>query len=152
MDKGIYCLVFENPACTVGIGALGPVPFPAGWHTYIGSALGSGGLARLFRHIALSQAKDRTPKWHVDYLSTDSRFTLSYTVRAVTEERFECRLARALGEPGITGFGCSDCSCPSHLLSREADPKKEILSTFRGFGLVPVTTTIMSPYYSKGNL
>ena len=43
MDKGIYCLVFENPACAIGIGALGPVPFPAGWHIYVGSALGSGG-------------------------------------------------------------------------------------------------------------
>ena len=127
MDKGIYCLVFENPACTVRIGALGPVTFPAGWHIYVGSALGSGGLARLSRHIALSRLKDRAPKWHVDYLSTNPCFTLRYTVHAVTEERFECRLAEALGSPGIPGFGCSDCTCPSHLLSRDR-PGKEILS------------------------
>jgi Uri superfamily endonuclease len=143
MDKGIYCLVFENPACTLRIGALGPVPFPAGWHIYTGSALGSGGLARLLRHIALSQMKEKAPKWHVDYLSTDPRFILRYTVHAVTEERLECRLASALGEPGITGFGCSDCSCSSHLLTRGADPRKEILSAFRGLGLVPVTKTII---------
>jgi Uri superfamily endonuclease len=152
MDKGIYCLIFENPACTVRIGALGPVPFPAGWHIYIGSALGSGGLARLFRHIALSRTKDRIPKWHVDYLSTNSSFTLRYTVHAVTGERFECGLARALGEPGIPGFGCSDCTCPSHLLTRARDPKKEILSAFQGFGLVPITKTIMNQEGSKGNL
>ena len=145
MDKGIYCLIFENPTCTIGIGALGPVPFPAGWHIYIGSALGSGGLARLFRHIALSRAKDKTPKWHVDYLSTDSRFVLRYTVHAVTGERFECRLAEALGGTGIPRFGCSDCTCPSHLFSREADPKQEILAAFRRLGLVPVTKTIISP-------
>jgi Uri superfamily endonuclease len=144
MDKGIYCLVFENPSCTVRIGALGPVPFPAGWHIYIGSALGSGGFARLYRHIALSRMKDKTPKWHVDYLSTDTRFVLHYTIHAVTEERFECRLARALGNPGIPRFGCSDCTCPSHLLSRETDPKQEILAVFRSLGLVPVTKTIIS--------
>jgi len=144
MDKGIYCLVFENPSCMVRIGALGPVPFPAGWHIYIGSALGSGGFARLYRHIALSRMKDKTPKWHVDYLSTDTRFVLHYTIHAVTEERFECRLARALGNPGIPRFGCSDCTCPSHLLSRETDPKQEILAVFRSLGLVPVTKTIIS--------
>jgi Uri superfamily endonuclease len=145
MDKGIYCLVFENPACTVRVGALGPVAFPAGWHIYTGSALGSGGLARLYRHISLSREKNKTPKWHVDYLSTDNRFVLRYTVHAVTDGRFECRLAEALGDQGIPRFGCSDCSCPSHLLSRETDPKEEILSAFRGLGLVPVTKTIISP-------
>ena len=145
MDKGCYCLVFENPACTVRIGALGPVPFPAGWHIYIGSALGSGGLARLSRHIALSRSKDRAPTWHVDHLSTDNRFALRYTIHAVTGDRFECRLAGALGAPGIPGFGCSDCTCPSHLLSRAKDPRQEIRSAFRDLGLVPVTKTLMSP-------
>jgi Uri superfamily endonuclease len=145
MDKGIYCLIFENPTCTIGIGALGPVPFPAGWHIYIGSALGSGGLARLFRHVTLSRGKDRTPTWHVDYLSTNNHFVLRYTIHAVTDNRFECRLAEALGGPGIPCFGCSDCTCPSHLLSRRTDPKQEILSAFRGLGLVPVTKTIISP-------
>ena len=144
MDKGIYCLVFDNPACTLRIGALGPVPFPAGWHIYTGSALGSGGLARLLRHITLSQRKDKTPKWHVDYLSTDSRFMLRYTVHAVTEGRFECRLAGTLGDPGIPRFGCSDCTCPSHLLSRETDPRGEIQAAFRSLDLVPVTKTIIS--------
>lgn len=144
MDKGIYCLVFENPASTVRIGALGPVTFRDGWHMYIGSALGSGGLARLSRHIALSRAKDRTPKWHVDYLSTSSHFLLRYTVHAVTEARLECRLTDALGGPGIPGFGCSDCRCPSHLLFREKDPHNEIMTAFRSLGLIPATTTIMS--------
>ena len=152
MDKGCYCLVFENPACTVGIGALGRVVFPAGWNVYVGSALGSGGLARLARHITLSRSKDRIPKWHVDYLSTSSRFKLLYTVHAVTEERFECRIAEALGGRGIPGFGCSDCHCPSHLLSRETDPREEISAAFRSLGLAPVTTTIMSRDGSKGNI
>ncbi len=55
MDKGIYCLVLKNPACTVRVGALGPLPFAAGWHCYIGSALGPGGLVRLERHTRLAE-------------------------------------------------------------------------------------------------
>lgn len=145
MDKGVYCLVFRNPACTVRIGALGEIAFRKGWHVYVGSALGSGGLARLNRHIALSQEKDKTPKWHVDYLSTTSCFSLRYTVHAVTDEQFECRLAETLGEPGIPGFGCSDCTCPSHLLYRTRDPVEEVRHAFGSLGLVPVTTTIKNP-------
>ncbi|MDD1686175.1 GIY-YIG nuclease family protein [Methanoregula sp.] len=145
MDKGIYCLVFWNPACTIKVGALGPVTFREGWHIYVGSALGSGGLARLGRHVSLSRAKDRTPKWHVDYLSTSPRCSLLYTVHAVTEERLECRLAGALGDPSVPSFGCSDCRCNSHLFWREIDPHREITEAFRSLGLDPVTTTIMSP-------
>ena len=145
MDKGIYCLVFRNPACQVRVGALAEIAFLKGWHVYVGSALGSGGLARLERHIALSREKDKKPKWHVDYLSTDRRFALRYTVHAVTEERFECRLAGALGEPGIPGFGSSDCDCPSHLFYRTRDPQDEIGRAFRLLGLDPVTTTIKNP-------
>jgi len=145
MDKGIYCLVFRNPSCTEGIGALGPVTFRDGWHIYVGSALGSGGLARLGRHVSLSRAKDRKPKWHVDHISVSSRFTLRYTVHALTEEPLECRLAQALGDPSVPSFGCSDCRCLSHLFWREIDPHREITKAFRSLGLVPVTTTIMSP-------
>ena len=110
MDKGIYCLVFFCPGCTARVGALGEIAFRQGWYIYVGSALGSGGLARLERHIALSHAGDKHPTWHVDYLSTDSRFSLRYTVHAMTEERFECRLAGTLARASIPGFGCSDCT------------------------------------------
>ncbi len=146
MDKGIYCLVLENPACTVRIGALGPVPFAAGWHCYIGSALGSGGLLRLERHVNLATLKDRRPKWHVDYLLTDPRFKIVYSVSAVTEERLECRLASALfcDTSGVERFGCSDCTCQSHLLYRKSDPKMEILAAFTGLGLTPVIKTIIT--------
>lgn len=150
MDKGIYCLVFKNPACTAGIGALGDLAFQKGWHIYTGSALGSGGLARLIRHVELSQAKDRTPKWHVDYLSVSPSFSLAYTVHAVTEERLECRLAETIGEPSIPGFGCSDCDCPSHLFYRKGDPHDEVVAAFNSLGLVAVTTTMKSRECSKG--
>jgi Uri superfamily endonuclease len=144
MDKGIYCLVFSNPACTVRVGALGEVAFRKGWHIYVGSALGSGGLARLERHIALSRNKDKRPKWHVDWLSASQHFSLRYTVHALTEERLECRLAEALGGETVPAFGCSDCDCPSHLFSRRSNPVDDIEAAFRILGLPASTKTLMN--------
>ena len=115
MDKGIYCLVFRNPGCTIRTGALGAVIFRAGWHIYVGSALGSGGLQRLERHISLVHLHDKQPKWHVDYLLISPCFSLVYAVYAVTGDRLECQLVRELNKAGIAKFGCSDCNCESHL-------------------------------------
>ena len=144
MDKGIYCLVFKNPACTVRVGALGEIAFRKGSHIYVGSALGSGGLARLERHIALSRNRDKRPKWHVDYLSESQSFSLRYTLHAVTEERLECRLAEALGGETVPAFGCSDCSCPSHLFFRRRNPVKETEAAIRSLGLTACATILMN--------
>jgi Uri superfamily endonuclease len=143
MDKGIYCLVLKNPACTATIGAIGPLSFAAGWHGYIGSALGSGGLARLARHCRLSTERNKRPKWHVDYLLTDPRFVLAYTISAPTTERLECRLASALDGKGVPGFGCSDCDCDSHLLHWSRDPRRKIIAAFESLGLIPVIKTLI---------
>jgi Uri superfamily endonuclease len=145
MDKGIYALVFRNPRCSVEVGALGQVAFSAGWHIYVGSALGSGGLARLERHIALSRNKDRRPKWHVDYLSAGRFFCLRYTIHGLTEERLECRLATAFGGENLPGFGSGDCNCESHLFYRRRNPVREAEAAFRSIGLHPGTKTIMNP-------
>ena len=149
MDKGIYCLVFRNPGCTVTIGALGEIAFRRGWHLYVGSALGSGGLARLRRHIALAERKDKPPKWHVDHLLTSNQFILRYTVAAITTEPLECSLARAIGGNCVSGFGSSDCDCPSHLFFRQSNPVGGVEQAFRNLGLVPATT-LMSREHRKG--
>ena len=143
MDKGIYCLIFKNPACSARIGALGEVTFRRGWHVYVGSALGSGGLIRLERHIALSLSRDRRPSWHVDYLSVNPLFPLHITVHAATGERLECRLAGAIGGDAVPGFGCSDCSCTSHLFYRRMNPVREVREAFRSLGLDATTKTLM---------
>lgn len=143
MDKGIYCLVFENPACTIRIGALGDLAFESGWHIYVGSALGSGGLKRLERHIVLARDRHRHPKWHIDYLLTEPRFMLSSAVFAVTTHRLECPVAKGLDRGGVPGFGCSDCRCNSHLVHRDGDPHGEITTVFRQLGLSPVIKRIM---------
>ena len=144
MDKGIYCLVFKNPSCTVRVGALGTIAFRRGWHLYVGSALGSGGLARMERHIALSRNRDRSPKWHVDYLLNESAFRLRYAVWGLTTDRLECRLATVLGGDNVSGFGCSDCDCPSHLFFRHGNPVRETKAAFRSLGLAACTKTLMN--------
>ncbi len=107
MDKGVYCLIFKNQGLTVRVGALGDLTFQAGWHIYVGSALGSGGLKRLERHISLAHGSDKKPKWHIDYLLTNPDFSLFYAIFVITQEQFECRLARLLNNSGVPGF-CRD--------------------------------------------
>lgn len=151
MDKGTYCLIFRNPACSVRVGALGDVAFDAGFHIYVGSALGGGGLKRLERHIALAESHNRPPKWHVDYLLCDPRFVLVGAVYTVSPERAECQIAAALATGGVARFGSSDCGCSSHLFHRSGDPREEVEGVFRKSGFAPVIKTIKRDA-TKGNV
>lgn len=142
MDKGVYALVLENPQSEVRVGALGVREFAAGWHIYVGSALGSGGLARADRHVRLARHRDRSPRWHIDYLLLDPRFMLTAVVTAVTGKDRECALAREIGGPCVSGFGCSDCTCLSHLFYRSGDPMLELVAAFARLGLDARIATI----------
>jgi len=135
MDKGVYVLILENAGCVVRIGALGEREFPAGSHVYVGSARGSGGLARAGRHVRLALHRDRPPRWHIDYLLLDPHFLPAAVITTATDRDCECDLARAIGGAYVPGFGCSDCTCPSHLFYRSGDPVPEILALFRSLDL-----------------
>lgn len=137
MERGIYCLAFENPSAVLEVGRLGAVSFRQGYHLYVGSALGPGGLARVERHLRLGRDRDRSPHWHVDRLLLDPRFRLAGVVTACTRKRLECELARAIGGETVAGFGATDCRCGSHLLFRFRDPVDEVCAAFRAIGLVP---------------
>ena len=134
MSKGIYCLVLRLTTLNkIRIGALGELDFEPGYYLYVGSALGSGGLSRVKRHLCFSQEKYMKPKWHIDYL--DSIAPIVATFCAETDKRLECALAHAIGGKSVFGFGCSDCDCKSHLFYRENEPFKEIESAFSSLGL-----------------
>lgn len=137
-EKGVYCLIFENRDCVIEVGKKGQFSFSEGFHIYTGSALGSGGMKRVKRHIDLSSKKDKNPRWHVDYLHLNSSFELVWAVCASTSERLECGLARMIGGDSVPGFGCTDCSCRSHLFYRKKDPLSEITEVFEALGLFPV--------------
>ena len=142
MSKGVYALVFSNRPCSLPVGSLGEVRFRRGWHIYVGSALGPGGFARLDRHQRLALARDRPPRWHVDRLLLSPSFTLRHLVCAPADTDRECDLAGILDREGIPGFGCSDCSCESHLFYRKADPFGEVREAMASLGLAPVSKTI----------
>lgn len=134
-EKGVYCLIFENRACKLEIGKKGEFSFRPGFHIYVGSALGTGGLKRVRRHINLSRNRDRSPKWHVDYLHLNPAFRLVSTVYAFTSARLECSLASRIGGDFVSGFGCTDCTCNSHLFYRTKSPVFEITEAFEALGL-----------------
>lgn len=133
--KGVYCLIFENSACKLEIGKKGEFSFSPGFHIYVGSALGSGGLKRVQRHINLSRKRDKNPKWHVDYLHLNPAFRLVLAIYAFTSERLECALASRIGGNSVYGFGCTDCTCSSHLYYRIKNPLSEITEAFEALGL-----------------
>ena len=138
MDKGIYCLILECTAPqTIRIGALGERKFAPGWYLYVGSALGSGGLSRVSRHIRFYREQYRKPKWHIDYLMAARSTRLCKVVCAKTDQDLECVLAAALGGDGIAAFGCSDCDCATHLFYRRDMPEDEVLQAFAQIPLTP---------------
>jgi len=144
-EKGIYGLILKTNGAVLSVGALGEVTFPAGWYIYVGSALGSGGLARVDRHIRVYRGTgEHRPRWHIDRLLTDKRFVLTAAVCGKTTNPLECTFARRLGGKGMRGFGCSDCRCISHLLYRDDNPQKECCHALDSCGcilvVVPVTT------------
>ncbi len=113
---GTYCLILYRPAGgRISVGQLGQFEFPAGYYLYVGSALGSGGLAgRLRRHLN----PNKRTHWHVDYLSEQAEVVEIWW--AAGEARLEHIWATAAGRlPGaavpVTGFGASDCRCQAHL-------------------------------------
>lgn len=137
--KGVYCLIFENRSCKIEIGKKGEFYFNPGFHIYVGSALGSGGLKRVQRHISLSRNRDRNPRWHVDHLHLNPAFRLVSAVYAFTSARLECALASRIGGNLVYGFGCTDCKCSSHLFYRTKNPLIEINEAFEALGLSALT-------------
>jgi Uri superfamily endonuclease len=143
MDKGSYCLVLACQNSCITIGALGNITFPEGWYVYCGSAQGPGGFARVARHIRVHTGGIPTPRWHIDYILCSSCFMLVAAVLAPNREReTECQIARSLSGDPIAGFGCSDCTCPSHLFFYREKPVNDVLSVFSSLGLTATIQTI----------
>jgi len=94
----------------VQVGCLGDFLFPAGRYVYTGSAKRNID-ARIARHLC----KDKTLRWHIDWLLSASDVKV-VAVRRFAEE--ECVLnQKGRGKVLVPGFGSSDCrnGCGSHL-------------------------------------
>ncbi len=114
--KGVYVLILRlNETKDIRVGKLGRLHFRRGYYSYVGSAQGSAGIKRVTRHFNVARRKNTTRKWHIDYLLPHSEVICA--VFSPTDEDIECVVAKLLGEysSAVPGFGCSDCSCESHL-------------------------------------
>jgi Uri superfamily endonuclease len=92
------------------IGRFGEHGFPAGRYVYTGSARRNFE-ARIARHLR----KEKTLRWHIDWLLAAPDVTVTKVRRST---RDECQLNRSAGGTVVVpGFGASDCraGCGSHL-------------------------------------
>lgn len=88
-----------------------------GVYLYVGSALGPGGFKRVERHRAVAQGRNKTRRWHIDYLLGIGQLK-GVLLFEIADKTMECALAETLAgfaEPVIDGFGASDCRCQTHL-------------------------------------
>ncbi len=130
-DGGSYALIMRLEEGTdIQVGALGRFLFHPGCYLYVGSAL-NGVSARVRRHLRAG----KRIRWHIDYLLEYARTVeVWYSLGA---ERSECLWARVAGGlPGagapVTGFGSSDCCCPSHLFYYSGLPSLELFQAGAG--------------------
>lgn len=106
-------IVRHRGSGTATVGALGEVRFRDGFYTYAGSAFGPGGLNRVQRHQRTAE-EGTDPHWHIDHLLVREDASVEDAVTFPGED-IECRLAGRMGGERVDGFGCTDCSCRSHL-------------------------------------
>lgn len=113
-----YQLYIEVTApLRLNVGRLGCFDFPAGDYVYTGSARRNLE-ARIARHLR----REKTLRWHIDYLLVAAGVRVCSVVRS---EEDECLLVRRSGGTVVVpGFGASDCraGCVSHLRCLSAAP------------------------------
>lgn len=113
--KGTYCLIIGNyKTSSLKIGNLyEDHKFKKGFYVYIGSAMNSL-VPRLNRHLS----DEKKMHWHIDYLLKSPNCHIRDILFNISDKKIECDLAEIISKDGeeIPGFGCSDCSCSSHLI------------------------------------
>ncbi|RLF55859.1 MAG: GIY-YIG nuclease family protein [Thermoplasmata archaeon] len=109
--KGTYILLmFLNLDKSIRIGKLGDMQFRNGWYVYIGSALNSLE-GRIKRHLR----SEKKHYWHIDFFLDHAKIKNVFFKEGTVKE--ECNVAHSFLESFdmVPNFGCSDCSCKSHL-------------------------------------
>jgi Uri superfamily endonuclease len=116
-QAGTYMLVLHvGQETEISIGRLGTFNFPSGYYLYAGSARGPGGVeARLARHLR----ERKQSRWHIDYLLREARVVEIWKISS--RQKLECLWTQALlrtpdARIPVSGFGSSDCGCPTHLV------------------------------------
>ena len=122
--KGCYVLLIElKKNQDIDIGKLGNISFRKGFYIYIGSAM-NGLENRIERHLR----KDKKFHWHIDYFLEKTKILQIFYKENNKKE--ECKIAEIFNQNffSIPNFGCSDCSCKSHLFYGDVNEILEIIS------------------------
>ena len=109
--KGTYLLLMTlSEDTSIMVGKQGMIHFQKGSYAYIGSAL-NGLEQRIQRHLR----KQKKIHWHIDYFLPHTKIVTVFYKENILRE--ECDIAHLFEKnfTSIPGFGCSDCSCKSHL-------------------------------------
>jgi sugar fermentation stimulation protein A len=118
-DSGCYIVILHLEKSTeIAVGELGNIFFRKGYYLYAGSAKKT-----LTKRLERHQRSRKTLFWHIDYLREKASFYKGLPIR--TSDDIECELAdrlKKIAEWSVPGFGCSDCSCKSHLFGMETNP------------------------------
>jgi sugar fermentation stimulation protein A len=118
-DRGSYLLILNlKRNRKIDVGKLGRVAFRKGFYIYVGSAMAS-----LSKRMARHRHLRKRHHWHIDELRGVAEFHSVLAIRS--SERIECRVAKGVSEItewSVPRFGCTDCSCQTHLFGMSGDP------------------------------
>jgi sugar fermentation stimulation protein A len=118
-DRGSYLLILElKRKRQIPIGKLGRVFFKKGFYIYVGSAM-----ANLSKRMERHRHLRKQHHWHIDDLRAVAEFDSVLAIRSSV--RLECEIAKTFSEISawkIPGFGCTDCTCETHLFGFENNP------------------------------
>ena len=136
LERGTYVLLVSlERDRSITVGRLGVMTFSSGIYAYCGSAM-AGYRGRVGRHFS----KDKKIRWHIDYLLREAEPVGAFLVHG--GEGVECSLGALLsrleGSEPVVGFGCSDCSCVSHLYHIEEASLSSLADAIRDIGYFPV--------------
>ena len=121
-ESGTYALILlSHSTAKVQIGRWREIDLIPGYYIYVGSAFGPGGVqARVSRHYR----KKKSLHWHIDYLTHIlSPWGAWYSHDTKRLEHTWATFFSDMRETSsVPGFGCSDCSCSSHLFQSSEQP------------------------------
>ncbi|MCP4888995.1 MAG: GIY-YIG nuclease family protein [Planctomycetaceae bacterium] len=126
-SPGTYALILRAiHSKEIQVGRLGTLTVEPGFYVYVGSARGPGGLDR---RVARHCRKEKTLRWHIDYLRVITQVTGVWCSEG--SDKQECLWGESFARMKnatipVNGFGASDCSCRSHLFrfSRRPAPSE----------------------------
>ncbi|MDH7507093.1 MAG: GIY-YIG nuclease family protein [Candidatus Thermoplasmatota archaeon] len=125
--KGSYILIIKlEEDKKIQIGKLGEIFFKNGFYVYVGSAL-NGIEQRINRHLR----KNKKKHWHIDYLLDYAK--VIEILYKESRTRLECNIAEIFDKQlfSISGFGCSDCKCKSHLFFNSYEKIKNVIKNLK---------------------